>query len=66
MKTLLIILFTILLSGCKTTITIKPDGEILVEGPRTATIITDKVAISTGKMLMDDATIVALTKEATK
>lgn len=63
MKTLIIVL---LLTACSTTIEIRPDGTVIVEGPRQATVITDKVAISTSKMLMDDQTILALTQEVIK
>ena len=55
-----VLLVALLLAGCTTTITIKPNGEVSVKGPRQATIITDNVAVSTSKMLMDDTTITAL------
>jgi hypothetical protein len=57
MRILFILLF---LTACSTTITIKPNGEIIVEGPRKATIITKDVAISTSEMLMNNPTITAL------
>ena len=60
MKILLIVLAVIVLTSCSTTITIKPNGEVIVDGPRKATIVTPKVAVSTGQMLMSDETITAL------
>jgi len=51
------------LFGC-TTIEIRPDGSVFTKGPRQTIVITRDVSISTGKMLMDDQTILALGKEA--
>ena len=61
----LIIAVLILIPGC-TTIEIRPDGSVYTKGPRQTTVITQIAAVSTGKMLMDDATILALGKEANK
>ena len=68
MKALLILLLVCITgfgSGC-TTIEIRPDGSVYTKGPRQTTVITQIAAVSTGKMLMDDATILALGKEANK
>ena len=64
MKALLILLL-VCMTGC-TTIEIRPDGSVFTKGPRQTTVITQIAAVSTGKMLMDDATILALGKEANK
>ena len=63
MKALITLLLIITLTHC-TTIEIRPDGSVYTKGPRQTTVITQIAAVSTGKMLMDDATILALGKEA--
>ena len=65
MRALIALLLIIALSHC-TTIEIRKDGSVYTTGPRRTTVITPTIAVSTGQMLMDDATILALGKEADK
>ena len=65
MRALIALLLIITLTNC-TTIEIRPDGSVLTKGPRQTIVITRDVSISTGKMLMDDQTILSLGKEANK
>ena len=53
------LILLLILSAC-TTITIKPDGEVIVKGPRRATVVTQTVAVTTGQMLINDTTVTAL------